>query len=34
MDLSVNGQRRTVTTDPERALLGVLRDELAAQLNG
>ena len=28
MDLSVNGQRRTVPTDPERALLGVLRDEL------
>ena len=28
MDLSVNGQRRTVTADPERALLGVLRDEL------
>lgn len=28
MDLEINGVRRRVESDPERALLGVLRDEL------
>src|SRR4030081_2657811 len=28
MDLRINGQTRTISGDPERSLLGVLRDEL------
>ena len=28
MDLLINGERRTVDADPERPLLGVLRDDL------
>jgi aerobic-type carbon monoxide dehydrogenase small subunit (CoxS/CutS family) len=28
MDLRINGQMHTITGDPERSLLGVLRDEL------
>ena len=29
MELSINGQVRTIETDPERSLLGVLREEFA-----